>query len=315
MCYNIIGDSMATRTELNKEKQRKIIDEEIKDKRKKTIIFIFKFLIFTLVFFTAFFFYIKYVANTKVIIKEKRIVSKKIPDNFNGLKIIHFSDIHFGTTVFDKELNDLVKNINIRKPDLVLFTGDLVDKNYKLSSKEQESIINSLKKINASIGKYAVFGDEDKDEFSTIFNQSDFYILNNDYDLLYKDNSNPILLVGLNSSLNNKINIDDGYKYFKDESHNSMIYTISMLHEPDSVDEILASYNSDLFLAGHSHNGQVRIPGVGTIIRKKGAKKYYNEHYKIKDSELFISSGIGTNGSGMRIFTHPSINFLRLSNK
>ena len=315
MCYNIIGDSMATRAELNKQKQKDIIDEELKNNRKKKVLLIFKLLLFILVFTTAFFFYITYISNVKVIVKEKRLISKKVPNNFNGLKIIQISDIHFGTTIFDKELDNLVDIVNSRNPDLVVFTGDLVDKNYKVTSKEQESIIKSLKKINANIGKYAIFGDEDSDEFSTILNQSDFSILNNDYDLLYKDNSNPILLVGLNSSLKNKMDIDNAYKYFKDETHNSEIYTISMLHEPDSVDEILTSYNSDLFLAGHSHNGQVRIPYLGTIIRKNGARKYYNEYYKIKNSDLFISSGIGTNGGGIRLFTRPSINFIRLSNK
>ena len=306
---------MITRTELNKEKQRKIIDEEKREKRKKLIKFFFKLVMFILIFTTVFFLYITYIANTKIIVKEQRIISKKIPSNFNGLKVIQFSDIHFGTTVFEKELNNLVKIINSRNPDLVIFTGDLIDKNYKPTSKEQEKIINELKKINASIGKYAVNGDEDKEQFNTILNQSDFIILNNEYDLLYKDKNNPILLIGMNSSLTKKIDINNAYKYFEEENHNANIYTISILHEPDSVDKIISNYNSDLFLAGHSHNGQIKIPHFGTIVRKNGAKKYYNEYYKLKNSKLFISSGIGTNDSGIRIFAHPSINLFRLSNE
>ncbi|MBE6157371.1 MAG: hypothetical protein E7160_01040 [Firmicutes bacterium] len=306
---------MTTRTELNKEKQKEIINEEMHIKRKRFILSFLKFIVFVIVFTTLFFFYVTYVSNAKIIVKENRVISKKLPDNFNGLKIIQFSDIHFGTTIFNDELNNLVKLINSRKPDLVVFTGDLIDKEYKLNSKEQEKIITSLKNIDASIGKYAIYGDEDKEEFNTIFNQSDFTILNNDYDLLYKNNTNPILLVGVNSSLNKKIDIDKAYKYFKDETSNSNIYTISILHEPDSVIDILNSYKSDLFLAGHSHNGQVRIPYIGSFSRKDGARKYYNEHYMLDNSQLFISSGIGTNGGGVRLFTRPSINYLRLSNK
>ena len=305
---------MATRTELNKEKQKELLDEEKRENRQKSIILVFKLLLFILIFSTLLFFYITYVSNAKIVVNEQRLVSKKIPDNFNGTKIIQFSDLHFGTTIFKKELDDLVDIINDRNPDIVLFTGDLIDKEYKLESKEQEAIINSLKRINANIGKYAISGDEDKEEFNTILNQSNFLILNNDYDLIYKDNNNPILLVGLSSSLSNNIDTNSAYKYFKEQTHNSDIYTITILHEPDSVDNILSSYSSDLFLAGHSHNGQIRIPYFGTIFRKNGATKYYNEYYEIDDSKLFISGGIGTNGNGIRLFTHPSINFFRLSN-
>lgn len=302
---------MKTRAELNKDKHRKIETEQTKERKRKKRIFIFKLIAFIICFITALFFYITYVVNLHIIVKENRIISKKIPSNFNGLKVIQFSDIHFGTTITTNELSNLVKIINSRKPDIVVFTGDLINKGYKLSTKEQESIINEFKKINPSIGKYAIKGEEDNEEFNMIFNQSEFTILNNEYDLIYKDNNDPILLVGLD----NKIDIDKAYKYFKEENHNSNIYTISLLHKPDYVDEILNNYNTDLFLAGHSHNGQVRIPYLGTFIRKEGARKYYNEHYKLNDSDLYISSGIGTTGGGIRLFTHPSINLFRLSNK
>ena len=273
---------MKTRAELNKDKHRKIETEQTKERKRKKRIFIFKLIAFIICFITALFFYITYVVNLHIIVKENRIISKKIPSNFNGLKVIQFSDIHFGTTITTNELSNLVKIINSRKPDIVVFTGDLINKGYKLSTKEQESIINEFKKINPSIGKYAIKGEEDNEEFNMIFNQSEFTILNNEYDLIYKDNNDPILLVGLD----NKIDIDKAYKYFKEENHNSNIYTISLLHKPDYVDEILNNYNTDLFLAGHSHNGKVRIPYLGTFIRKEGARKYYNEHYKLNDSDL-----------------------------
>lgn len=306
---------MATREELNKAKQKEIIDEENREKRKKIVILSLKMVFFIIVVVTLFFLYITYVANKKVIVKEERIVSDKLPDNFNGLKIIQFSDLHFGTTISKSELSNLVDIINHRSPDIVVFTGDLIDSNYKIKPKEQEDIIKILKNINASVGKYAIMGDEDSDEFSTIFNQSEFIILNNDYDLIYQKNNTPILLIGLNSSINDLIDIDKAYSYFSEETHNSEIYTISLLHEPDSVDEIVSQYKTDLFLAGHSHNGQLRIPYLGSIIKKDGAKKYDQQFYDLESSKLYISSGIGTNQSGIRLFCHPSINFFRLSNK
>ncbi len=306
---------MATREQINKAKFDQIMNEEMRKKRKKTVIIIFKLILFIVIFMTIIFLYTTYISTKSLIIKEERIVNENIPSSFSGIKIIQISDIHYGSTVFENEIKKLVKEINIREPDLVVFTGDLIDKNYDLTTTEQELLINQLKKINATIGKYAISGEEDGEQFTTILNQSEFLILNNDYDLIYLNDNNPILLVGLASELSNNRNIKKAYSYFDLESHNSNIYTICLLHETDSIDDVLPKYKTDLFLAGHSHNGQIRIPFIGSISKSKGSKKYFNEFYQLENSKVYVSSGIGTNGSGFRLFDRPSINLFRLSSK
>lgn len=303
---------MLTRQERNEEMQKKIIKEENRETRKKIVIICFKLIIVMIILSITFYLYTTYVSSKIITVKEQRIINEKLPSNFDGLKIIQISDIHYGSTIFIKDIKKLIKLINERRPDLVVFTGDLVDKNYKLKSKEQENLITELKKINTTIGKYAVMGEEDSTQFNTIMKQSNFTVLNNTYDLIYKDNNNPILLIGINNSKNN-IDINNAYNYFEQPTHNSNIYTITLLHKPDSVDEILQKYQTDLFLAGHSHNGQVKIPYFGNIFKKEGAKKYNDEFYQINDAKLYISSGIGTNENGFRLFCRPSINFFRLS--
>ena len=212
-----------------------------------------------------------------------------------------------------KDVKKIVKMTNDRNPDIVVFTGDLISKDYKISSKEQEKLTQELKKITYTLGKYSILGDEDKETISTIYNQSNFTLLSNEYDLIYKDDNNPILLIGLNSVKNNQ-NINDAYAYYKEETHNSNIYTITILHEPDKIDNI--SYNTDLFLAGHSHNGDIQIPIINQpLIAHENAVKYNKEYYKLNKSELFISSGLGTNKTNIRLFCRPSINFFRISQK
>ena len=66
--------------------------------------------------------YARYVEHDKLIMKEYKIESKKIPSNFSGTKIVHISDIYFGNTTDIKNIDNLVKNINKMKPDLILFT-------------------------------------------------------------------------------------------------------------------------------------------------------------------------------------------------
>ena len=74
-------------------------------------------------------------------------------------------------------------------------------------------------------------------------------------------------------------------------------------------------YNYDLVLAGHSHNGQVALPFYGAIILPNHAKNYYKPHYKINDTDLFISSGIGTSNFNFRLFNRPSFNLYRLTKR
>lgn len=304
-----------TREELNKDIQIEMDKEENKAKRKRLFILVFKITIIVLLTLLIFYSYTTYISTTKTIVREYRITNDKIPTSLSGLKIVQLSDLHYGTTIKEKELKKIVKLSNERTPDIVVFTGDLVYNNYNLDSKKQEYLIKQLKNIKATLGKYAILGDEDKEEVTTIFNQSDFNILKDDYDFIYKEENTPILLIGMTSYLKGDFDINKAYKYFQEDTHNSNIYTITLLHEPDGIDDILSTQQTDLFLAGHSHNGNIRIPFLNTSIFKiKGAKKYDQDYYKVNQSELYISSGLGTK-NGIRLFCRPSINFYRLSQK
>ncbi|MBQ6135096.1 MAG: metallophosphoesterase [Bacilli bacterium] len=301
-----------TREELNEEVQKEIEEDEKKKKWKNRIKFLVKLLVFLTIFFLCFYTYTTYISTVKIKVREYRITSNKIPSSFNSLKMIQFSDLHFGTTMFLEDLQKVKKLSNERKPDLVVFTGDLIHKKYTLTSEEQEKMIQELKDMTATLGKYAILGDEDNEELATIFNQSDFILLNNDYDILYQKDNNPILLIGLSAGKN--MDMEKAYRYFHEENHLENIYTITLVHEPDEVDNILNNYQTDLFLAGHSHNGNIRIPFLKKALHKtSGAKKYDQDYYEIGQSELFISSGLGTK-KGIRLFCRPSINFYRLSN-
>lgn len=304
-----------TREELNREKQSEILSEEKREKRKKTVIFCAKIIFILVAGVTIFYLLNTYIFTKKVIVKEERIIDERIPDNFSGTKIIQFSDLHYGSTVFMSDVKNLVKLINTRNPDLVIFTGDLIDRDYKISSKEREKLIKALSGIKASIGKYAVMGDEDGDEYTTIIKQANFSLLNNSYDLIYDDDNLPVIIIGVGSLLGKNYNIDEAYSYFKDANSNSNLYKIVIFHEPDLTDYILSGNEANLLLAGHSHNGNIILPFIGGVVKYEGANNYYSEKYNVGNSKLFISSGVGTNGVGVRFLCQPSINFFRLSNK
>ena len=306
-----------TREEINEDKQKQITYENKKEIAKRIIKKIVKAIIIIAIIGFSFFAYTTYISTVKIQVKEYRIRNEKIPNSFDGIKILHFSDLHYGSTMFEENLKTIKKLINERKPDIIVFTGDLIDTRFDISSEQKEELTKKLKELNATLGKYAVLGDEDNEDVTTIYNQSDFITLKNEYELIYKETNEPILLIGLSSSLSGEQHLESAYSYFKLDTYNSNIYTITLVHEPDTTKDLIDNYNTDLILAGHSHNGNIVIPFINfPLERKEGAKKYNKEYYNLKDSQLYISSGLGTNNAtGIRLFCRPSMNLYRLSSK
>lgn len=243
--------------------------------------------------------YAKYVGTSGVRINEKRISSELIPSNFSGVKIVYFSDLLLGSVDIDK-VKDVVDAINITKPDIVLYGGDLINKGHKFNSEE---LIKVLSKIDSTINKYYTLGYLDNTDTSKVLELSGFIMLN-DSELIYNEGMDPICLVGLNSYLLDNYNLDTINKC---EGH----YTIVFTHEGDVVDS-LKGKNVNLVLAGNSLAGEINIPFIGPLNHFDGSKKYYEEYYKVNDFEVYVSNGIGTKKNHMRLFNRPSINLFRL---
>lgn len=274
------------------------------------------------VFIAAIISYSRYIATSKIEVREIKVVNQNLPSDYHGFKIVQLSDIHYNTTIYKDELNKIVQKVNKMKPDIVVLTGDLFDKNTEYQEQDFVDISELLMKIEASVGKYAITGNHDVKftEWETVIKNSGFTNLNDTYELIYKDSYDPILIAGVSSNLNDTKNINDKMKptidymnSIKQSVEGSYQYAILLLHEPDYIRD--TDYEKfDLALAGHSHHGQIRLPIIGTIITPKGAKEYYNEHYNIDGTELYISNGLGTSSYPYRLFNHPSIYLYRLEN-
>ena len=253
--------------------------------------------------------YSRYVGTSGLITKEYNVKNTKLPQSFNGLKIAHFSDFHYGRTTNIENLKYVAKEINLLKADIVVFTGDFFDKNTKLSDDEINQIIDVLSSINSTYGKYYVTGNYDilYDNYADIFNNSEFSNLDDKYEIILSKQNESILLSGTNYK--------SDLKYLEELFKNELpAYKINIMHIPDVYDKI-KDYNYDLVLSGHSHNGQVTIPFYGALYTPNGAKKYYKPYYKLDNTDMYISSGIGTSNYDFRLFNRPSINFYRLNSK
>ena len=243
-----------------------------------------------------------YFNNKNIKIKSYNIKCPKISQSFNNFKILHFSDTLLTKKSINK-IDNVVEKINATNPDVVIFTGDLIKKDFKLTSKEEEHIINALSQIKCKLYKYAIIGDNDKkniNQYTRILDKSNFEIIDDEYKYLFYKDKNPIKIIGLTNYKNFNIIIED-------EDNIKPCYTILLTHKPDIINDININ-NINTILAGHSLGGEINVPFMGGLIKKEGATKYINNYYKIKGKNLYISNGIGTEKLPFRIFNQPSIN-------
>lgn len=275
-----------------------------KSKKKKNIFRRLLFFLILIIILTVL--YARYVGIKNIFVKSYFIEDKDLPSSFNNLKIIHFSDIHYGSTTEMSDIKELVNKINDKKPDIVIFTGDLFDKNYLIKDEDKKNMISELNKISSIYGCYYINGEDDlkNKDFDQVMQDSNFISLNDtNIDITSKKNES-IILSGISYNNNNSNFL---------EPINNYGYKIFVLHKPDEFDEFSA-YNFNLALAGHSHNNQINIPYIKSIYSMKGAKKYYEPFYKINKTNFYISSGIGTSDYKFRLFNKPSFNVYTIKN-
>lgn len=301
---------MISRTEKYKErnnKEEKIIKKDKQRKRRKKR---YKMLTILLILISITFIYARIIEPNMLKVKEYKIETDKISENMHGIKIVHFSDLHYGSTITKNNIKKIINKINFLEPDIVVFTGDLIEENYGISKTEKDSFVKLLKSIKSKLGKYAIIGNHDfyNQEVDNLLYDSDFKLLSNEYDLIYNKDNNPIVIYGVDDSLYGEPSIDKLTEENLDE-----YYKILLTHEPDYIDEVKDKF--DLVLSGHSHNGQVKFPGLNPIWTPVGSRNYYDSYYKVGNSELYISNGLGTSEIKLRLGSVPSINLFRITKK
>ena len=250
---------------------------------------------------------------------------KLLPNLFDGLKIVQISDIHLGSFNYRYHILDrAIKTINHIKPDLILFTGDLVN-NYAWELKGWDKVLN---KLIAKRGKYAVLGNHDYGDYSewpsAEAKKENFEALNQFYkDIDFK------LLLNASEHLeieNEKIAIvgveNWGSPPFKQygnlekalNSSEDIPFKILLSHDPSHWSkEVLHDTNIALTLSGHTHGMQV---GIHLKNKKWSPIKYKYEHwaglYKDQDQYLYVNRGLGWLGFPGRLGMRPEITFIEL---
>lgn len=246
-----------------------------------------------------------------LLIKKYIKIKKDNNNNTEKLKIVQFTDVHFGKFLKLKDVKKIVNKINSIDADIVLLTGDLVDSMRHYNDDGQ--LDSALSLISAKIGKFAVYGNHDsypgnRHTYAKILKNSGFKLLKNDNTKI-NINKKTLNLMGLDDFFQGKYDIEKTTSNIDRDDFNLL-----MLHEPDLATEFM-NYPIDLAIAGHSHGGQIYIPFYGTIINTGLAESHDRGLYKLRKDKtfpLYVNSGIGCTGLPIRFCCIPNITVIEI---
>lgn len=248
------------------------------------------------------------------------IVSSKIPQSFDGYKIVLLSDLHSK----DFKMN-IINKINTENPDIIVLAGDMVSAN----EVNYEVFLKLSEKLSKKYPVYYIKGNHEgelkNENYKVLEDALNVYgikILDNEKVKLNK-NDEYINLYGMwcNQRYYSRADIDKEY-VIKKETITKLLgdadkdaYNILLMHTPTFF-EAYESWGADLVLSGHMHGGLIRLPYLGGIFSpdRKLFPKYCYGKYKINNSTLIIGGGLSRGETGFRLFNRPEILSITLRN-
>ncbi|MCM3652428.1 metallophosphoesterase [Metabacillus litoralis] len=253
--------------------------------------------------------YARHIEPALLDITKKSITHPKIPLAFDGFKIVQFSDTHLSEFFTLNKLNKIVTKINQLTPDLIIFTGDLMDEPNQY--KQINNIAPILQKLKAPFGKYAVYGNHDHGGYGTdiyrnVITMSGFTLLQNEVTNVSMLDGNKIGIAGLDDLMLGKPNFESTLGNLKEDRFN-----ILLAHEPDAALKAKA-YNIDFQVSGHSHGGQIQVPFYGPLITPPYSTVYSEGMYDVGKMKLYVNRGLGTTRLPFRFLSPPEITIFTL---
>ncbi|PHV69508.1 hypothetical protein CS063_15405 [Sporanaerobium hydrogeniformans] len=257
--------------------------------------------------------YVRYIEPRLLVVEKESLDTHYF--EAEGLRIVQFSDVHLGEYYSIQDLVKLVDQINKCSPDLVLFTGDLLDEGGKY--REGEQVGRLLKEIKATYGKFAVYGNHDHGAngsklYKQIIEEGGFTLLKNNDVLITLPSEERIRIMGIDDHSLGNPDIKSAVRQIKKEEYN-----IFMSHAPDCADEVKA-YPVDLQVAGHSHGGQVALPFLGPPFTPPYARKYIKGLYTFEANPrmtLYVNRGIGGSQLPYRLMNIPEVTLFLVGSK
>lgn len=236
------------------------------------------------------------------------IPNPKLPNPAPPLRIVQISDVHIERlTPRDRSLPALVAEL---EPDLIVLTGDFLNTSYNDDPRAVAELVVLLEQFRAPGGIYAVWGTQhvDRPEILRPALEGLGIVILDDQALAIEVTGRKLWLMGVYPTRD--LPADAARLAGLIEAAPPGIPTVLLYHTPDLMPEA-ATLGVDLYLAGHTHGGQWRLPGFGAIVTSSHYwKRYESGYYHEGNTHLYVSRGLGLEGFGApraRFFCPPEV--------
>ena len=282
---------------------------KVKTKLIRILLFLFLFLIFISISWGSFIHPQNFV--TKVI-----NVNLEKTSNHEIIKIALLTDLHLGPYKQDGYLKRVMEEVELNNPDIILFGGDFLY-NVEKEARHLMPLVNWANKYpmyavtgnhEFNSGKYGDSGYKDETGLLRFLLKNwNIKILDNKSDTI-AINKHKLNLHGIEDLWTGRADLNPILEYLNEDEIN-----ILLSHNPDII---LNNQHEkfDLILSGHTHAGQIRLPWIGSVpnIPTELGRAYDQGIFKLKNSQLYISAGLGESGVRARFFNPPELTIINL---
>ncbi len=227
-----------------------------------------------------------------------------LPEAFDGYRILHLTDLHLNIIDgLDDIISRKIAGIHV---DLCVLTGDY----RKETDGEFRQVIGPMKKIIRSVqatdGIVATLGNHDTYLMVKPLSKAGITVLTNESVKLSRG-PDEILVTG----------VDDVYYYYSPAAEQCLenmdaSFKIALVHSPALYD-VAAANGYQLYLCGHTHGGQICLPGgIPVITHVSRGKKYFRGWWQVDKMKGYTSTGAGTSGIPVRFYSESEITLITL---
>jgi predicted MPP superfamily phosphohydrolase len=229
----------------------------------------------------------------------------RLPRGLDGLTIAQLSDIHAGHFVGPAKIRRYVDMVHALRPDIVAITGDM----FHAGAVSAWMCAAELSALHAPLGVYVVPGNHERHVPPEVgelpFRRAGLTVLANTAERIQVD-GDALWMVGVDDVIMRRGNVQQALRGVPDEA-----CKVLLVHEPDVADQA-SRYPIDLQLSGHTHGGQIRVPGLGALLLPVMGRKYPIGLYNVDGMWVYTNRGLGVNRPALRFNCRPEITLFTL---
>lgn len=237
-----------------------------------------------------------------------RLTLPHLTPAFDGYRIVQLSDLHMERWDDWDTLDGVVDSVNALEPDLIVLTGDYVDRTVRGI---ETALRLRLGRLRARDGVLAIMGNHDYwdegDAVRAVLAEAGLKEISNRVHTLWRGDE-ALHICGVDSATEMRARLDLVMRDLPADGP-----AVLLAHEPDYAFVSAANGRFDLQLSGHSHGGQVRIPGLMQLVLPPLGRRFIRGHYRVNNMHLYVNRGLGVSGMHVRFRCRPEVTLLTLN--